>query len=308
MNRGIPVFEYATSENFNARGYLLANRDLRAAFGDDEVAAARHLLEYGLTEARRQLSAQFLSSRHTKFALFKGTLPDCDVDCFPVEFSTSPYLISQYADESSNEYGFWHDELEGHPDKLYADIGAGLRRTVFQNCAYVEVYPSLTADILIDPQCELPFRDRSLDGIGCFAVLEHVNKPWEMASEFARVLKLGGKLFVDWPFLQPVHGYPSHYFNATREGLRSLFVDNFEIVLYTGEHQGPDYTVNWILGALVNNIKNEAARAKLLDTSVRELLDQPPRSSQFWITILESLDDDAISMLSCGNMLVGTRK
>src|SRR5581483_8292626 len=102
--------------------------------------------------------------------------------------------------------------------------------------------PAITADVLIDPSCELPFNDKSLDGIGCFAVLEHVTMPWRMADEFARVVKPGGKIYVDWPFLQPVHGYPSHYYNATREGLRNLFARDFEIEeLRTGPHQGPDH-------------------------------------------------------------------
>jgi hypothetical protein len=31
------------------------------------------------------------------------------------------------------------------------------------------------------------------------------------------------------PFLQPLHGYPHHYFNMTHMGVRSLFEDQIEI-------------------------------------------------------------------------------
>jgi len=308
MTAGISVFEPATPENVNPHGYLLANRDLRVAFGDDTAAAERHLYEYGLSENRRQISSAFLSSRRKKFIKFKATLNACDAACFPVSFGTALHNLSEYQRESSNEYGFWNLELMENGDKLYADIGAGFRHTVFMNCAYVEVYPSLTADILIDPHCELPFKDASLDGIGCFAVLEHVNKPWQMAREFARVVKPGGKIFIDWPFLQPVHGYPSHYYNATRQGLGTLFGNEFSIdALYTGPHQGPDFTVNWVLNALLSNIKDDAVRVRFLQTTVGDLCKLPPQG-EIWKTIIGTLDDHAISMLSCGNMLTATRK
>jgi hypothetical protein len=309
MTTGMHVFEQVTVQNLCARGYLLANRDLQIAFGDDEALAERHLHEYGLKENRRQLSAAFLTSRREKFAKFRSTLVECDAECFPVNFGKFFRQILEYDSEPSNGVpGFWVSELEGNPGKLYADIGAGLRPIVWPNCAYVEVYHSPTADILIDPHCKLPFRDASLDGIGCFAVLEHVNKPWEMAVEFARVVKPGGKIFIDWPFLQPVHGYPSHYYNATREGLRSLFADKFEIdELFTGTWQGPDWTVNWILNALLSKIKDDAVRQGLLQTTIEELCRQPPQS-QIWQMILSTLDDRALSMLSCGNQLIATRK
>jgi SAM-dependent methyltransferase len=282
---------------------------LRIAFANDEAMAERHLHEYGLKENRQQLTAAFLSSRREKFARFKATLPECNAECFPVNFGKSLHQISEYDSESSNGVpGFWIVELEGNPNKLYADIGAGLRPIVWPNCAYVEVYPSLTADILVDPHCKLPFRDASIDGIGCFAVLEHVDKPWEMAFEIARVVKPGGKIFIDWPFLQPVHGYPSHYYNATREGLRSLFADKFEIdELYTGAWHGPDYTVNWVLNALLSSIKDDSVRTRLSHTTIGDLCEQRPQS-EVWKTILSALDDHAVSMLSCGNQLVATRK
>lgn len=305
----INVFEPATPENFNARRYLLANRDLHAGYGDDETAAARHFYECGLREGRQQVSAAFLSTRREKFARFKDTLPACNADSFPVSYGKSLYQLSDYSAESPHgANGFWVAELDNNPQHRYADIGAGLRDVVFLNCAYVEVYPSLTADVLIDPDCKLPFKDASLDGIGCFAVLEHVDKPWELGCEFARVVKPGGKIFIDWPFLQPMHGYPSHYYNATREGLRNLFAENFEVnELYTGLWEGPDYTVNWVLNSLLSNIKDEPVRERLLNMSLGELVKHPP-PSEIWRAVLAAMDDDATAALSCANFLIGTRK
>lgn len=314
MTAEIQVFERPTPENLSARGYLLANLDLRKAFADDEAKAYQHFYEYGIREShRRQFTPAFLSSQREKFAKFKAILPECNAECFPVQFGAFIHEISEYDAESSNGLpGYWMAELEGNPNKLYADIGAGLRSSVWLNCVNVEVYPSATSDILIEPNCKLPFGDASLDGIGCFAVLEHVNKPWEMACEFARVVKPGGRLAIDWPFLQPVHGYPSHYYNATREGIRSMFEEYFNIVeLYTNAWQGPDFTVSWILNALLSSIKDEDVRTRFSQMTIGDLCKHPcsPQTGgQMWAGLLGSLDDRDVSMLSCGNTLVATRK
>ena len=72
--------------------------------------------------------------------------------------------------------------------------------------------------------------------------------PFFVAHEIKRIVKPGGHIFIDWPFLQPVHGYPAHYYNATLEGLRRMFSDAFEIE--TAEayaSQGADWTLSWIL-------------------------------------------------------------
>jgi SAM-dependent methyltransferase len=314
MTAAIQVFERPTHETLNAYGYLIANSDLRKVFGDDQAAACQHFHEYGHQEnSRLQLTTAFLSSQREKFSRFKETLYDCNAESFPVQFGASLHKLAEYDAESANGLPSpWIAELDGNPNKLFGDIGAGLRSTVWLNCVNVEVYPSITSDILIEPNCELPFRDASLDGIGCFAVLEHVNKPWEMAREFARVVKPGGKIFIDWPFLQPVHGYPSHYYNATREGLCALFSGEFEISeLYTHAWQGPDFTVSWILNALVSSIKDDDLRKRLSEMTVGDLCKQPCSplaQGEWWRTILSELDDRDISILSCGNTLIATRK
>ena len=224
----VRVIELATGTNLFPKGYLLANADLRAAFGEDETLSVQHFNRYGLTEGRRQVTREFLDSterRRSKLARFRDcftSIPD-GARTLPICFCSATETITDYESESAHPTAHgWSDELTANPDKLYADIGAGLRTEVFDNCLYVEVYPSLTTDVVIPPDCKLPFKSASLDGIGCFAVLEHVRWPWIMAAEFARVVKPGGKIFIDWPFLAPLHGYPSHYYNATREGLRAM--------------------------------------------------------------------------------------
>ena len=129
-----------------------------------------------------------------------------------------------------------------------------------------------------------------------------------MAAEMARVVKPGGKIFIDWPFLQPAHGFPSHYYNATRNGLRALFDSHFDIArLTTDGHQGPDYTVQWIVSWLLNAVGDKALRKRLASKTIGEIAAELPQSD-FWRDVLKSLDDKAIETLSCGNSLIGTRK
>jgi SAM-dependent methyltransferase len=311
------VFETPSLDTLFPRGYVLANADLESAFGFSEVAAREHFEHYGRRERRRQLTEEFVRWRDdpdqkaARFQRFK----DCfvalspDVAHFPVWFGDRFEKVSKYQSESAHgTFPPFAKELADHPEGLYADIGAGLRDVIYANCIYVEVYPSLTADVVIEPSSVLPFKAASLDGIGCFAVLEHVRDPWKMADEFARVVKPGGKIFIDWPFLQPTHGYPSHYYNATREGLRALFERDFSVeTLETGSHQGPDYTIQWILSCFVESIKDPEARANFASKTIGEIAAETPQTES-WRRILRFLDDTAIERLSCGNHLLGIRR
>jgi SAM-dependent methyltransferase len=87
---------------------------------------------------------------------------------------------------------------------------------------YTDIAALPTVDILCFGE-SLPFDDATFDGIVSLAVLEHIKDPFAASAELMRVLRPGGGMMVEWPFLQPVHGYPNHYFNATPEGARLVF-------------------------------------------------------------------------------------
>lgn len=102
------------------------------------------------------------------------------------------------------------------------DCGAGRRDYLSEHLVQIDVMPYPNIDVLCDAQ-SLPFADDSFDLVLSFAVLEHVPNPFLAASEMMRVLKPGGIIYVDAPQIVTEHGYPSHYFNVTRFGLRKLF-------------------------------------------------------------------------------------
>jgi hypothetical protein len=58
--------------------------------------------------------------------------------------------------------------------------------------------------------------------IGC-SVFEHIKRPWLASAEIGKVLRPGGKVFVQTHFAFPVHAYPYDYWRFTREALESLF-------------------------------------------------------------------------------------
>jgi SAM-dependent methyltransferase len=70
----------------------------------------------------------------------------------------------------------------------------------------------------------LPFADESLDAVYSNAVLEHVQRPWRVAEEIHRVLRPGGKVFINVPFLNVIHD-THDYFRFTDKGLEILFAD-----------------------------------------------------------------------------------
>ena len=70
---------------------------------------------------------------------------------------------------------------------------------------------------------DLPFKDASFDGVIAQAVLEHVLDPWRAAAEIYRVLKPGGTVYAETPFMQQVHSGRYDFTRFTHLGHRRLF-------------------------------------------------------------------------------------
>jgi SAM-dependent methyltransferase len=66
----------------------------------------------------------------------------------------------------------------------------------------------------------LEFGDECFEGIICNAVLEHVENPHKAINELFRVLKKGGRIWVEVPFNQPYHPTPGDFWRVTPDGLR----------------------------------------------------------------------------------------
>ena len=92
------------------------------------------------------------------------------------------------------------------------------------NLINLDVLPTnKNLDMMADAH-SLPFADESLDAVYSNAVLEHVQRPWRVAEEIHRVLRPGGKVFINVPFLNIIHD-THDYFRFTDKGLEILFAD-----------------------------------------------------------------------------------
>ena len=137
-------------------------------------------------------------------------------------------------------------------------------------------------------------------------MLEHVSDPFRCAEEITRVLKPRGVLYCVVPFLQPVHGYPNHFYNMSSQGLRHLFEKQFEIVEHKVPLSGvPIWAVNWILRSWADGLKGKT-REDFLAMRVSDLIAHEP---------VEYLERDFVTQLSteknnelaCTTMILGKK-
>ena len=115
------------------------------------------------------------------------------------------------------------------------DVGAGsakygnIIKTHASEYITFDSVPGEKIDVVGDV-LHMPFKDDGFDTVISTQVLEHVEKPWIMVGEINRILKSGGICILSAPFMAPYHADPQDYFRFTREGMKSLFQDDFEIV------------------------------------------------------------------------------
>ena len=77
---------------------------------------------------------------------------------------------------------------------------------------------------------QLPFRDAVADTVLLLDVLEHLRAPVAAITEAARILKPGGSLILQVPFLYPVHDAPNDYQRWTRDGLQFMLAEHGLVV------------------------------------------------------------------------------
>ena len=155
---------------------------------------------------------------------------------------------------------------------MVLDCGAGYRTFTADNLVQVEIVAYSNVDVLAANQ-NLPFKDESFDAVISMDVLEHVTDPFLAARELARVLKPGGVLYIDLPFLQQEHGYPHHYFNATRMGLRQLFDGLLNVEKHVVPNAGhPVNTIRAMLNVFLAGLPKNR-RAEFTEMTVGEILE-----------------------------------
>jgi SAM-dependent methyltransferase len=305
------VLKPANADEVDPAGYYSANPDVKKAGMD----AREHFRLYGCREGRIQWENEKdvneLRDKKIQALKFKRK-PSIDRRAGESINFLSRELIEEFQipdspPVSANQYGeFLNQEFRDHPTKLFLDVGAGLRHKYFSNVINTEIYPSLCTDVLCVGE-DLPFEDNQFDKVMSFAVLEHTRRPWEVAREMCRVLKPGGELLIDYPFLQPVHGYPHHYFNATPQGHRSLFEEYCNIQsVDIRPNQTPIYSLWWILQLWKTGLSASDA-TRFEELRIKDILasNQAKQAEEFFC---KNLSLDVQKLIAAGSTLVATKK
>jgi len=187
---------------------------------------------------------------------------------------TETGIVETNAVSSNNYDGHVEHLIDEFSDGWILDCGAGRRPIYYPNVINYEIVDYDTTDIIGVGEA-LPFNDKSFDAVISIAVLEHVRDPFTCASELVRVLKPGGKLLCCVPFLQPLHGYPHHYYNMTGQGLRALFdqkltIDDHLVI----DSILPIWSLTWIAKSWAEGLPDQA-REEFLSMQMRELMANP---------------------------------
>jgi glycosyltransferase involved in cell wall biosynthesis/SAM-dependent methyltransferase len=180
-------------------------------------------------------------------------------------------------------------------DLLHAQSGEGPARVLVVGGAILgEGMASLVedpgirlieADVALGPRTDvicdahtLPFADGVFDGVVCQAVLEHVADPPRVVGEIHRVLKPGGLVYAEIPFMQQVHEGAYDFTRYTYNGQRRLFRYFEEID--AGATAGPGMALGWSIRALLGALVAERAGARALVNALSTL-------GFFWLKYLD---------------------
>jgi SAM-dependent methyltransferase len=100
--------------------------------------------------------------------------------------------------------------------------GAGFHRLTGVQTVAFDIFPTEYTQLVADAH-QVPLPNESVDAVWIQAVLEHVLEPESVVAEIVRVLKPGGVVYADTPFMQPVHEGAYDFTRYSHSGHRWLF-------------------------------------------------------------------------------------
>ncbi len=122
------------------------------------------------------------------------------------------------------------------------NIGSSSKR-LSPDCMNLDLLPGQDIDVQGD-LLALPIKGESIHAIVCTGVLEHVRDASTAVKEIYRILHIGGRAFIEVPFMQTVHASPSDYCRWTQNGLITLMSDFNIIEMHIVA--GPGSALAWI--------------------------------------------------------------
>lgn len=147
------------------------------------------------------------------------------------------------------------DELRARlaPSARVLVVGAGVHHggnqierlgpDILANTVNLDIEAGRHTDIAADAH-RLPFPEGHFDCVLSQGVLEHTRDSDRAAAEMFRVLKPGGLVYAEAPFLQPGHMEHSDFRRFTRQGLETLF-SRFD-KMHSGVNGSAASTMCWL--------------------------------------------------------------
>jgi len=127
------------------------------------------------------------------------------------------------------------------PGGIGLDLGAGGRR-IYPDIKTVDFIDSGDTDLIADVT-RVPLPDSSVDLIIATGLLEHVKNEHDLLSECSRLLRPGGRIHIELPFLQQFHADPIDMRRYTIDGLKEL-VGRYGFDVEAADfHIGPSLTI-----------------------------------------------------------------
>jgi SAM-dependent methyltransferase len=170
------------------------------------------------------------------------------------------------------------------PDAVIVNVGSG-RRRYGPNVINIDVEPLPGVD-LVGVAEQLPLANACCDGAILQAVLEHVRDARLTLRELHRVIRPGGALFVEIPFMQGYHPGPGDFRRYTEQGLRAELEDHAFDVDASGVAVGPASAMTWIssefLALLVSGRSEKVYR---LARPVARWVVQPLKFADRWLDV-----------------------
>ena len=134
--------------------------------------------------------------------------------------------------------------------------------TLDKNIIFYDISLESDCDIIIDCH-NIPFEDKSFDGIIITAVLEHVYDPEDVVKSIHRVLKDHGIVYSEIPFMQQIHEGAYDFTRYSMVGHNKLF-HHFKLIDY-GLVAGPGSVLAW---SIENFIKAFSTKNTLRNFSI----------------------------------------
>lgn len=109
----------------------------------------------------------------------------------------------------------------------------------------VDMLDAPGVDLVADAHDMHMVEDNSVDCVVTVSVLEHVRYPQKVVAEIFRILKPGGIVYVNVPFVFPFHADPDDFYRFSCNGV-DILCEAFE-KLDSGFNRGPASTMHHLL-------------------------------------------------------------